>query len=91
VGLMKKAALVYTFGRFGLFFLVVVILWGASGLLGHTLNGLPLLLAAALISSAIGYVVFAPQRRALAEAIDGQRQAKAEQSAARRARIENES
>ena len=88
---MRRAALVYTVGRFGLFGLVAIILWGAAGLLGKDLNGLPLLLLAALISSALGYVLFARQRQTLAEAIDGQRKAKAEQVAARRARIENES
>lgn len=88
---MRKAALQYTLGRFGLFFLIAIVLWGGSGLLGHSLNGLTLLLVAALVSSALGYVIFAPQRRALAEAIDGQRHAKAEQAAQRRARIENDS
>jgi cell division protein FtsL len=88
---VRRAALVYTVGRFGLFGLVAIILWGAAGLLGKDLNGLPLLLLAALISSALGYVLFARQRQTLAEAIDGQRKAKAEQVAARRARIENES
>jgi cell division protein FtsL len=88
---MRRAALVYTFGRFGLFAIVLIILWGASGLIGHQLKGLPLLLLAALLSSALGYVLFASQRRALAEALDGQRRTKAEQDAARRARIESES
>jgi hypothetical protein len=88
---MRKAALQYTLGRFGLFALVAIILWGASGLLGHSLNGLPLLFVAALISSLLGYVLFARQRQALAEALDGQRRVRAEQDAERRARIENES
>jgi hypothetical protein len=88
---MRRPFLIYTAGRFGLFLILAVILWGASGLTGHELNGLPLLLVAALISSAIGYVLFAPQRRALAEALDGQRQDRARQDAERRARIENES
>jgi cell division protein FtsL len=88
---MRRAARVYTLGRFGLFALVAIILWGAAGVLDKDLNGLPLLLLAALISSALGYVLFARQRQALAEALDGQRRAKAEQVAERRARIENES
>ncbi len=88
---MRRAVLLYTLGRFGLFAVVAVILWGASGIAGHQLNGLPLLLAAALLSSGLGYVLFASQRRALAEALDGQRQAKTQQVAERRARIENES
>ncbi len=88
---MRRAALLYTLGRFGLFLLVALILWSGAGLLGKDLNGLPLLLAAALLSSALGYVLFARQRQALAEALDGQRKVKAEQDAARRARLENES
>ena len=88
---MRKAALVYTFGRFGLFLLVAIILWGGSGVTGHSLNGLPLLLVSALVSSALGFVLFARQRRELAEALDGKRQDKAQQIAERRARIENES
>ena len=88
---MRRAVLLYTLGRFGLFAIIAVILWGASGVAGHQLNGLPLLLAAALLSSALGYVVFARQRQALAEALDGQRQAKTQQVADRRARIETES
>ena len=88
---MRRAALVYTLGRFGLFALVTIILWGGAGLVGKDLNGLPLLLLAALISSVLGYVLFSRQRQTLAEALDGQRKAKAEQVAQRRARIENES
>ena len=88
---MRRAALVYTLGRFGLFALVTIILWGGAGILGAHLNGLPLLLMAALISSVIGYFLFARQRATLAEALDGQRKAKAEQVVERRARIENES
>ena len=88
---MRRAALTYTLARFGLFLLVAVILWGAAGLLGADVNGLPLLLAAALVSSVLGYVLFARQRQALAEALDAQRRARAEQVAARAARLENES
>ena len=88
---MRRAALLYTFGRFGLFLLVALVVWGASGLLGHQLNGLPLLLLAALLSSALGYVLFAQQRVALAEALDSKRRARAQQIAEQRARLENES
>ena len=88
---MRKAALIYTLGRFGLFLLVAMILWGGSGAIGHSLNGLPLLLVSALVSSALGFVLFSRQRHELAEALDGKRQGKAEQIAERRARIENES
>lgn len=88
---MRRAALLYTVGRFGLFGLVAILLWSATGMAGRSMNGLTLLLVSALVSSALGYVLFAPQRRALAEAIEEQRQAKAAQVAERRARIDNES
>lgn len=88
---MRRAALGYTVGRFGLFFLVAVLLWSGSSLVGSPLNGLPLLLVAALISSVLGYVLFATQRVALAEALDAQRRARAEEQAARRARLDSES
>ena len=87
---MRKAALLYTLGRFGLFAILVVIVWGASGLLGHELQGLPLLLVAALLSSVLGYVLFGRQRQALAEALDAKRQARAAEMAQQRARLENE-
>lgn len=88
---MRRAAITYALARFGLFLLVAVILWGGAGLLGADVNGLPLLLGAALVSSVLGYVLFARQRAALAEALDAQRRARAEQLAARTARLENES
>jgi hypothetical protein len=88
---MRKAALLYGLARVGLFLLAAVLVWSVSGLLGHQLNGLPLVLVAALLSSLVGYVVFAPQRRHLAEAMEGARAAKAAQIAERRARLENES
>jgi hypothetical protein len=88
---MRRAVLTYTVARFGLFLLVAVILWGGAGLLGADVNGLPLLLVAALLSSALGYVLFARQRAALAEALEAQRRTRAEQLAARAARLENES
>jgi hypothetical protein len=87
---MRKAALLYTLGRFGLFALLAVVVWGASGLLGHQLNGLPLLLVAALLSSVLGFFVFARQREALAQALDAKRLSRAEQVAQQRARLENE-
>ena len=88
---MGRAALTYALARFGLFLLVAVILWGGAGLLGADVNGLPLLLGAALVSSVLGYVLFARQRQALAEALDAQRRTRAEQLAAREARLESES
>jgi len=88
---MGRAALTYALARFGLFLLVAVILCGGAGLLGADVNGLPLLLGAALVSSVLGYVLFSRQRQALAEALDAQRRARAEQVAAREARLESES
>ncbi|HUR51997.1 MAG TPA: DUF4229 domain-containing protein [Mycobacteriales bacterium] len=87
---MRRAALLYTFGRFGLFLLVAIVIWGASGVLGHQLNGLPLLLVAALISSIVGFKLFARQRIALAEALDGKRRERVQQVEERQARLENE-
>jgi hypothetical protein len=88
---MRRAALTYTFGRFGLFVLVTVILWGGAGLLGTDLNGLPLLLLAALVSSVVGYFLFARQRQELAEALDAKRLERTQQAHDRRARLESES
>jgi cell division protein FtsL len=88
---MRKAALLYGLARVGLFLLAAVLVWSVSGLLGHQLNGLPLALVAALMSSMVGYVVFAPQRRQLAEALEEARATKAAQIAERRARLEDES
>lgn len=83
-----RAALLYTAGRFGLFALVALLVWTGSGAAGSQLNGLPLLLVALLVSSLLGLVLFSRQRAQLAEALAAQRQAKAEQIAARRARLD---
>jgi hypothetical protein len=87
---MRKAALVYTLGRFGLFALLAVVVWGASGVLGHQLNGLPLLLVAAVLSSVLGFFLFSRQRQALGEALETKRQVREAQVAQQRARLENE-
>ncbi|HUR14435.1 MAG TPA: DUF4229 domain-containing protein [Mycobacteriales bacterium] len=88
---MGRAAATYALARFGLFLLVALVLWGVADLLDADLNGLPLLLGAAIVSSALGYVLFARQRIALAEAVDAQRRARADDVAARAARLEIES
>jgi O-antigen ligase len=88
---MRRIALLYTLGRFGLFVVLVLLVWGASGLVGHQLKGLPLLLVAALLSSLLGYVLFSRQRQALAQALDAKRQERAAEIARQRARLENES
>jgi len=85
---LRKAALLYTVGRFGLFLLVALLVYVGTGAAGDQLNGLPLALVAALLSSVVGYVIFAPQRRQLADALAARRQAKTEQIVARRARLD---
>ncbi|MGZ6827944.1 MAG: DUF4229 domain-containing protein [Mycobacteriales bacterium] len=85
---VARAALLYTAGRFGLFGLVALIVYLGSGLVGSRLNGLPLLLVALLVSSLVGLVLFSRQRAQLAAALAAQRQAKTEQIAARRARLD---
>lgn len=88
---MRRAALLYALGRFGLFLLVSLLLWAGSQALGYDLNGIELLLIAFLVSSIGGIWVFSRQRHALAEALDAQRKAKTEQIAARRQRLDDES
>ena len=87
---MRRAALLYAAGRFGLFLVVALLLWTLSKALGYDLNGIPLLLAAFVVSSLLGIWVFSRQRRALAEALDAQRRARAEEIAARRARLDED-
>jgi membrane protein implicated in regulation of membrane protease activity len=77
---MRRAALLYAAGRF----------WAAGQLFDYSINGLELLLVAFLVSSVLGIWLFSRQRRALAEALDAQRKAKAEQVAARRARLDDD-
>ena len=86
---MRRAWLTYTLGRLGLFVLVAVIAWGASGLLGHELNGMPLLLVALIGSSVLALVLLRDQRNRFGEALAQGRAAKAEQIAARRARLDD--
>ena len=88
---MRRAALGYAVGRFGLFLLVALVLWLGGQLVGADLNGLPLLLLAALISSALGFLLFSRQRHELAEALDARQRERHEQAAQRRARLEQES
>lgn len=87
---VRRAALTYTFGRFGVFALLAVLIWLATGLAGRQLNGLPLLLVALLLSSVTSYLLFSRQRQQLATALAAQRQAKTEQIAQRRARLDDD-
>jgi len=85
----RRAWLTYTLGRVGLFVLSVVLLWGASGLLGHPLDGLPLLLAALLLSSVLAFALLKAQREAFAASLHAGREARAATAAARRARLDD--
>jgi hypothetical protein len=87
---MRKAAAVYAVGRVGLFLLVAALVWLGGRALGRDVNGLELLLVAFAGSSLLGIWLFSRQRRELAEALDAQRKAKAEQVAARRARLDQQ-
>jgi cation transporter-like permease len=84
---LRRAFLTYTLGRLGLFLLVAVIVWGASGLLGSQVNGLTLLLLALIGSSVLAVFVLRGQRDRFGQAIAADRAAKAEVQAARRARL----
>jgi hypothetical protein len=86
---LRRAFAVYTLGRFGLLVLVAVIVWGASGLLGHEVNGLPLLLLALLGSSVLTLVLLREQRDRFAQALATSRAEKAQALAARRARLDD--
>jgi membrane protein implicated in regulation of membrane protease activity len=87
---MRRAALRYAAGRLGLFVLMAALVWLGGQALGRDVNGLELLLVAFALSSVLGIWLFSRQRRELAEALDAQRKAKAEQVAARRARLDQE-
>lgn len=87
---LRKAALTYSLGRIGLFVLAALLIWTGSGAFGHQLNGLPLLLASLLLSAVGSLFVFSRQRQQLAETLAAKRDAKAEQVARRRARLESD-
>lgn len=87
---MRKAALVYTLGRFGFFFLVAVLVFAVTSLLGHPVNGLPLLLIALIVSSVGSLWLLRDKRDQLAQALAESREAKTAEVAARRARLEND-
>ena len=83
-----KAALLYTGGRFVLFALSALLLWSGAGLAGVHFNGLPLLLAALLVSSVLSLFLLRDQRERFAGHLEAKRAAKVEEIAARRARLE---
>jgi hypothetical protein len=84
---MRRQAVLYSLGRFGLFVSSSLLLWSASGALGFRFNGLPLLLAALLLSSMLSLVLLKRQRTALAEALAASREAKVAQLTERQARL----
>ncbi|MCW2599654.1 MAG: hypothetical protein JWM02_1483 [Frankiales bacterium] len=87
---LRKAALIYSFGRFGLFLLVALLVYSGTGLVGHQLNGLPLLLLALIVSALGSVFLFARQRQQFAEALAAKRAAKAEEITRRRTRLEGD-
>lgn len=87
---MRRTALVYTLGRFGFFVLVALLTFSVTSLLGHPLNGLPLLLLALIVSSVGSLWLLRDKRDQLARALAASRDAKTAELAARRARLEND-
>lgn len=86
---LRRAWLTYTFGRLALFVVSAVLIWGASGLAGHQISGLALLLAALIVSSVLALALLRGQREAFAHAIQSSREEKAAAAAARRARLDD--
>lgn len=86
---MTRQALLYTGGRFGLFALTALLLWSGAGLLGYRFNGMPLLLAALLLSSIGSLFLLSRQREEFAASLADKREAKAQQIAARRAKLDS--
>lgn len=87
---MTRQALTYTLGRFALFALSALLLWSGAGVVGLRFNGLPLLLAALLVSSLLSLSLLKRQREAFADSLVVKRDAKTAQIAARRARLEQD-
>jgi hypothetical protein len=88
---LRKAALVFTFGRIGLFVAVALIVYAVGELSGSPVNGAPLLLISLLVSSVLGFVLLRHQRDQFSRAIAESRDAKTAELAARRARLEESS
>lgn len=88
---MRKEAVLYTLGRVGFFLIVALLVFAVTGLLGHQLNGLPLLLVALLLSSIGSLWLLRGQRQKLATAMAEAREARTAELARRRARLENDS
>jgi hypothetical protein len=86
---LRRAWLTYTLGRLGLFVLVALLAWGAAGLLGHPLDGMPLLLVALIGSALLSMVLLRAQRDRFGQALAEGRAAKAAEQAARRARLDD--
>lgn len=66
---LRRAALLYTLARLLLFTLFALLIWSVSTLLGHSVNGFPLLLLALLLSSGAGLLLLAGPRARFAQAL----------------------
>jgi hypothetical protein len=88
---LRRPAVLYTAGRFGLFVLVALLVWLGTGMFGAPLTGIPLLLAALILSSIASIFVLSRQRALFAEALTAHRAARTAQLAARRARLDDAS
>ncbi len=88
---MRRPAVLYSLGRFGLFVSCSLLLWSAAGALGYSFNGLPLLFAGLLLSSFLSLVMLKRQREELAAALAAKREAKVAELTARRARLDESS
>ena len=85
-----RAALVYSAGRLVLFVLCALLLWSGAGAAGIDFNGIPLLLAALLLSSVASLYLLRAQRERFAESLAARRDAKTAEIAERRARLEGD-
>ena len=90
VSTVRRAALTYSLGRLGFFVLVALLTFSVTSLLGHPLNGLPLLLIALIVSSVGSLWLLRDKRDQLAQALAASREAKTAQLTARRNRLEND-
>ncbi|MCU1600009.1 MAG: hypothetical protein JWO22_718 [Frankiales bacterium] len=87
---LRRAFLVYTLGRLGLFVVVAALIWSGFGLAGTSINGMPLLLLSLIGSSVLALVLLRAQRDRFGQALAEQRAAKASELAARQARLDSD-
>ncbi len=87
---LRRAFLVYTLGRVGLFVVVALLVWSGFGLTGTSINGMPLLLISLIGSSVLALVLLRDQRDRFGQALADKRAQKAAEVAARQARLGND-